>query len=98
MNRDSVTETDKAFESIAQAVFSISDEIKHVNESLEEMKKNKAEVFGLISNTFALSRETVTKTEDVATIIAYHVQTVTDVFGYVKKINELMLKNSKATA
>ena len=96
--RHSVTETDKAFESIAQAVFSISDEIKHVNESLEEMKKNKAEVFGLISNTFALSRETVTKTEDVATIIAYHVQTVTDVFGYVKKINELMLKNSKATA
>jgi len=25
------------------------------------------------------------------------VQTVTDVFGYVKKINELMLKDSKAT-
>ncbi len=93
----SVAETDKAFESIAQAVYSMSSEINNVNASLEEMKKNKAEVFELISNTFALSKETVTKTEDVATIIAYHVQTVTDVFGYVKKINELMLKDSKAT-
>jgi hypothetical protein len=75
----------------------MSSEINNVNASLEEMKKNKAEVFELISNTFALSKETVTKTEDVATIIAYHVQTVTDVFGYVKKINELMLEDSKAT-
>jgi len=93
--RNSVTDTDKAFESIAQAVFSMSDEINHVNESLDEMKRNKAEVFELIDNTFALSKETVTKTEDVATIIAYHVQTVTDVFEYVKKINELMLKKVK---
>lgn len=90
--RYSVTETDKAFGSIAEAVFSISNEMNHVSTSLEKMNHDKGEVLELISNTFALSKETVTKTEDVATIIAYHVQTVTDVFGYAKKIKELTQK------
>lgn len=94
----SVTETDKAFSSIAEAVFSISNEMNHVSTSLEKMNQDKGEVLDLISNTFELSKETVTKTEDVATIIAYHVQTVTDVFGYVKKIKEIMLKQGQPPA
>lgn len=82
---NSITETDEAFANITNAIFSISEEMNSLNEALNKMNSDKTEVVEAINHTAELSQKTVTSTENFATIIAYHVQTVTDVFEHLKK-------------
>jgi len=90
---NSIKETDEAFSNIANAVFSISSEMNNVDAALNKMSDDKSAVLKVISDTAELSKETVASSENIASIIAYHVQTVTDVFEHIKKIGELTVYN-----
>lgn len=84
----SVETTNKFFRDISEAVFSISKQIEEVNNSLDIMKNDKNQVFKLIEETAVISEETVASSEDFASIIAYHVQTIADIIECVKKIKQ----------
>lgn len=83
---ESVENTNKLFKDISEAIFSISKQIEEVNTSLEKMKNDKNQVFKLIEETAVISEETVASSEDFASIVAYHVQTIADIIEGVKKI------------
>ena len=76
---ESVEDTSESFNNITDAVFSISKEINDVNISLDEMKNDKDEVIKLIEETAMFAKQTVSASEEFSSVVAYHVQTVSDI-------------------
>ena len=81
---NSITETVEAFNNIASAIFSISSEMNNVDDALSKMSSDKSEILKVINDTVELSQKTVSLSENIATITAYHVQTVTEVLNTLK--------------
>lgn len=88
--RDSVKETDKVFNNIVNNISEISKEMTDISTSLSRMKEDKDAVFASIENTAALSQETAASSEEFASTIAYHIQTITDIFEAIKKAEKLL--------
>ena len=86
----SVKETNDAFKKIAAEIGTISGKIQEVNVSLNKIQSDKNEVLDLITDTAALAEQTASTTDNFAMIIAYHVQTMTDIFSYIKKFGQLI--------
>jgi hypothetical protein len=51
-----------------------------VNISLEKMNSDKNEAFRIIMETAEISQSTVLNAENIASVIAYHVNTITEIF------------------
>lgn len=82
---ESVGYTNESFNNITDAIFSISKEINVVNISLDKMKTDKDEIIKLMEETTMFAEQTVSASEEFASVVAYHVQTVSDVIEAIEK-------------
>lgn len=80
---NSVIETDMSFNNISRSIFSITDDTNSVNTALHKLQSDKDRLLKLILDVAEMSQKAVVKTENLATIIAYHVNDVTETFKYV---------------
>jgi len=81
---ESVEDTNQSFHNITDAVFSISKEINDVNISLDKMRIDKDEMIKLMEETAVFAKQTVAASEEFASVVDCHGQTVSDIIGAIQ--------------